>query len=204
MLLSHAPDRGAVLHCGMGFDSCCWLVHHLTSPKSRQFNLQAVVMAQTGSESILIKQQMERHIFPLLAQHQIRTVQIARASSTLKDGYVVLDDTDEPIHCHIRPTTEQPYWSLGEEMLVSATVPQYSAGSRFCSQKFKIHILEQWHNQYCAGCQKLIGFNADEESRVKKGQDIHANHEHRYPLYELGWKRDRIENIMLEFAGEFY
>lgn len=196
--------KRAVLHCGMGFDSCCWLIDYLVNPKSRHFELQAVVMAQTGSESVLVKQQMERHIFPLLAQHQVRTVQIARATSTLRDGYTVLDDTSSPSICHIRPTTSKPYWSLGEEMLISATVPQYAAGSRFCSQKFKIQILESWHDQHCPGCLKLIGFNADEGNRIAKGYSIHANHEHNFPLYEQGWNRDRIESMVLEFAGEFY
>lgn len=196
--------KPAVLHCGMGFDSCCWLIDYLTNPSSRQFELAAVVMSQTGSESVLVKEQMERHIYPLLAQHQVRTVQIARASSTLRDGYTVLDSSRSPTTCHIRPTTAKPYWSLGDEMLISATVPQFSKGKRHCSDKFKIEILEKWHDQHCPGCQKIIGFNADEGSRVAKAYSIHSNHEHSFPLYEQGWNRSRIERMVLDYTGEFY
>lgn len=194
----------AVLHCGMGFDSCCWLIDYLTNPKTRQFDLQAVVMAQTGSESVLVKQQMEKHIFPLLRSHNIRTVQIARASSTLRDGYTVLDDSCSPNICYIRPTTEKPYWSLGDEMLISGTVPQFAKGKRHCSLKFKASILDTWHDEHCPGCQKLIGFNADELRRINNNFDMHPLHPNAYPLYERGWNRDYIEQMVRDYAGEFH
>jgi hypothetical protein len=191
----------AVKHYGMGYDGTAWLIEYLTNPKSRRFDLQAVVIAQTGNESVLIKKQMERYIFPLLAQQEIRTVQIARATSSLRDGYVVLSDTRSPTTCYIRPTTQKPYWSLGEEMLISATVPQYSSNSRFCSEKFKISILERWHECECPGCTKLIGFNADESNRVKKAVQIHGLHEQRFPLHEQGLCRVYIESFVRDFVG---
>jgi hypothetical protein len=193
--------KPAVLHNGMGFDTAAWLIDYLTNPKQRQFDLQAVIMSQTGSESVLVKQQMESYIFPLLRNYQIRTVQIARASSSLKDGFVVLDDTTSPTQCFIHPTPDKPYWTLGEEMLISATIPQYSSRSRHCSEKFKIKILEKWHNQYCPGCQKIIGFNADEYHRIVKAKTIHANHQQTFPLYDKGWGRDYIEALVFEFIG---
>jgi hypothetical protein len=185
----------------MGFDSCQWLVDYLLNPSGRTLELVAVVIAQTGNESVLIQQQMEQLIFPLLRLHGIRTVQIARAGSSLRDGFVVLDDTRSPTTCHIRPTLTKPYWSLGESLLLAAAVPQYSADSRFCSENFKIKILEKWHKQNYPGYLKLVGFNADEISRILKARRLNSPDEMQFPLHELGRTRPYIEGYMLDFAG---
>ena len=194
----------AVLYCGMGYDSCYWLVDYLLNPSKQLFELAAVVIAQTGGESVLVQRQMETIIFPLLKQHQIRTVQIARAGSSLRDGYVVLDDNRSPETCYIRPTPDKPYWSLTEELLIRAAVPQYSPNSRFCSESFKIRILEEWHRQTYPGYLKLIGFNADESNRIIKARRIHSSDVLQFPLFDQGRTRQHIEAMMREFAGEFH
>ena len=81
-----------ILHFGWGCDSSAILVNWLTLPKSRDFELEDLIVlaAQTGNESELIKQQNERHIFPLLRQHQVRVVQVAKSGNFLADGYEVL------------------------------------------------------------------------------------------------------------------
>lgn len=217
----------------MGFDSSFWLVDYLENPKSvfREMGIDelVVISAQTGNESVLVKRQMEDLLYPILRKHKIRTVQIARASSTLRDGFVVLDDTTEPRICHIRPTDEKPYRSLGDDLLSAASVPQIIKGRRTCSDKFKIQILDKWHQLHCPGCSRIIGFNADEGDRIVKdpcqqivgfnadegdritrkesfNKSVRLGHLNVYPLYEYGYTRAAIEQGISEYfgAGNFH
>lgn len=199
----------AVLHYGMGFDSTALLLDYLLNPQNWDFVLRCIVMSQTGDESFLIKQQVEKYVFPLLRQHKIRTIQIARASSTLRDGFVVLDDTTEPEICHYRPTAQKPYFSLSDDMLLAATVPQYAQNRRKCSDKFKQKILDKWHDLNCPGCWKLIGYNGDEAHRfakIKEEWQQQSLHPIKCPLYDRGWSRSYIEDYIKAFIGsdQFY
>lgn len=192
-----------VLHYGMGFDSSAYLVSQIYA----QSPPEVVLIAQTGSESILIKNQIETYIFPLLRAAKIRTVQIARASNRLKDGYLVLDDSYSPKTCYIRPDYERPYFTLSEDMLTSGTVPQFVRGKRFCSQKFKASILDSWHEKNCPGCYKIIGFNSDESTRIERAKKYPESplHPTIYPLHEQGWSRGLIEAfIRWHFGLKFY
>ncbi|GAA3310865.1 hypothetical protein [Nonomuraea dietziae] len=72
---------------------------------------------------------VEQHIYPLLAKHGIRTVQVARAGPRQKDGIVVLDDTTSPILCL---TSAPGAYRLSDELLSVATVPQLG-GKRKCT-----------------------------------------------------------------------
>lgn len=65
----------------MGCDSTKLIFKHLETPKrKRKFKIEAVVSAQVGDESLLIKEQMEKCLYPILAEEKIRTIQIARKS----------------------------------------------------------------------------------------------------------------------------
>ncbi len=192
---AQANKRLAVLHYGMGFDSSALLLDYLENPDNWDFVITCILIAQTGDESNLIREQVEKFIFPRICKHQIRTIQIARASSSTKDGYTVLDDTTNPTICYYRPTPEKPYFTLYEDMILSSTVPQFARKRRRCSDKFKAKILDRWHKQNCPGCLKLIGYNADEEHRVEKLEDEgiqQPSHPVYCPLYEKGWSRLKV------------
>src|SRR4028118_1393860 len=106
-----SSPRRVTLNLGMGYDSSFWVDDYLENPKSVFRDIPCdelvVISSQTGNESIAVKRQMESYVYPILRKHGIRTVQIARASSSLRDGFVVLDDTTQPSICHYRPTTEK-------------------------------------------------------------------------------------------------
>lgn len=110
----------AVVYLGMGCDSTRAIIKHLETPKrKRKFKIRAVVSAQIGDESILIKEQMEECLYPILADEKIRTIQIARKSSSLKDGYVVLDDTEYIATCFNPKQTLAKNKSIIERNLLS-------------------------------------------------------------------------------------
>ncbi|MBC3842076.1 hypothetical protein GXW82_23405 [Streptacidiphilus sp. 4-A2] len=84
------------LSFGMGIDSAAILTRWLVEPASRSFPLSnlTVVTAMTGDEPDVTRQLMERHLLPLMREHRVRYVQLARASQA--GGYVVLDDSRSP------------------------------------------------------------------------------------------------------------
>lgn len=195
----------AVVYLGMGCDSTRAIIKHLETPKrKRKFKIRAVVSAQVGDESILIKEQMEECLYPILADEKIRTIQIARKSSSLKDGYVVLDDTIAPKECYIRPTQNKLFHRLSDEMLWSGIIPQYAHKKRLCSSKFKKEILSEFHERNFSSCVKVIGFNGSEGTRVEraaKSEEYIKGGNLRFPLYEEGETRGQLEKLLYEFFG---
>lgn len=200
--------KESTLHYGLGCDSSWLIWDYLTNPKSKfrkKYEINRVLISQVGLESKGVKKQVEKIIFPLLREAKIRTIQIARKSSSLRDGYVILEDTDSPVICHTRPTTEKPYYTLEDEMLWCATVPQYTRGKRYCSDKFKRKILDAYHDQNCPYCMKLIGFDSNERSRIEKAEnDQQELHPTVYPLYEEGVSREfLVEGLTRETGRRF-
>ena len=58
----------AVLYLGMGCDSTRLIIKHLETPRQkRKFKIEAVVSSQVGDESVIIKEQMEKCLYPILA-----------------------------------------------------------------------------------------------------------------------------------------
>ncbi|MET8159273.1 hypothetical protein ABZT47_23125 [Sphaerisporangium sp. NPDC005289] len=78
-----------------------------------------VLTAQTGNEWAVTAALVEQYIYPLLAEHQVRTVQVPRAGASQRGGIVVLDDTRSPAVCHIGGA-----YTLAPEMLTAGTIPQ--------------------------------------------------------------------------------
>lgn len=196
-----AEKNLATLHYGMGYDSTALLFDYLENPGNWDFRIACILIAQTGNESILIRNQVETFVFPRLREHQIQTIQIARASSTQKDGYTVLDDSTNPTICYYRPTPQKPYYTLYDDMLSSATVPQVAKKKRTCTDKFKAKILDLWHIHNCPGCLKLICYNADEQRRVNKLKDESTQqpqHPVLCPIYQRGWTRKIVESRVLK------
>jgi len=118
-----------VLNLGLGADSCAMLLRLLAEPDLRPLPLDrlVVVVAMTGSEWDLTAQLVTRHILPALAEHGVRTVQVARAGRLQGAGVEVLDDSPAPAVLHVDGA-----FTLLEYLTAAGTVPQVG-GRRLCS-----------------------------------------------------------------------
>ncbi|WP_214317116.1 hypothetical protein [Nonomuraea sediminis] len=191
-----------ILSYGLGVDSTAILLRWLTEPGTRWFDLRdlVVVTAQTGDEWVETAYLVEQHIYPLLARHGVRTVQVSRAGPRQKDGIVTLDDTTNPILCL---TSAPGAYRLSDELLSVATVPQ-SGGVRKCSLKFKGWVLDQVIAQIVGDDEfvHVVGFEANEARRML--QDMPLGLPTRipsYPLIEWGWDRAAAEQYILGKLG---
>jgi hypothetical protein len=195
--------RKVVLNFGMGWDSVAILLRWLLDPSSRDFHLDQLIMlmAQVGEEFAQTKRLVEAFIFPLLRFYRIRTVQVARAGPSDKDGIVVLSDTRHPTTLHI-----EGRWRLGDHLMRDATAPQWANGSGHkCAQRFKGWPLSQWLRKEFGDrpYRSVIGYNADEHRRAEKAAD-YADYQrtHEYPLIAWGWDRAAVEAFVLDVIGE--
>ncbi|MFI9553651.1 hypothetical protein [Nonomuraea endophytica] len=191
-----------VLSYGLGVDSTAILLRWLTDPASRWFDLRdlVVVTAQTGDEWVETAYLVEQHIYPLLARHGVRTVQVARAGPRQKDGIVVLDDTTHPILCL---SSAPGAYRLSEELLSVATVPQ-SGGIRKCSLKFKGWPLDEFIAGLVGADEyvHVIGYEANEVKRMLKDMPLGLpTRIPSYPLIEWGWTRADCERYVLDRLG---
>jgi hypothetical protein len=193
-----------VMSNGLGWDSAAYLARVLLEPETRDYDLQDLVVltAQTGDEWPITKHLAETYMYPLLAEHQVRTVQVARAGRYERDGYVVLDDTRTPTICH----TEGGPYRLSDEMLAMGTVPQYG-GRRKCSLKFKGFALDQWIAAYTQGqpYRHIIGFEANETRRIAKDLKVTKKtlpgRIPEYPLHAWNWDRETCGQYLLMQFG---
>ncbi|MEV0996903.1 hypothetical protein [Nonomuraea sp. NPDC050202] len=181
-----------ILSYGLGADSTAILTRWLSARSSRNFDLKdlIVVIAQTGDEHLETGHLVETHVFPLLAKHRIRTIQVARASNSQRDGIVTLDDTTEPTTCYI-----QGAYRLSDEMVEVATVPQ-TGGIRKCSLKAKGWPLDVLIAQLTGGEEfvHVVGFETDELTRMMRDMPLGLpGRIPSYPLIEWGWDREQCE-----------
>lgn len=198
-------DCPVIANVGMGVDSSAIVARWLLEPQTRGFDLDqlTILIASVGEEYQHTKDAMEQALFPLVAKHRVRTVQIARAGQAAADGYVVLDDTRTPT----RLVTDVPV-TLGERMLGAGTVPQVSSTRRSCSDWIKHFALDSWlaANVGHAPFVHCIGYNADEIKRAER--DLGHNKGHRlpdFPLIRWNWTRDTASaylrtNLRREFG----
>lgn len=167
-----------VANLGMGVDSSAIVTRWLLEPQSRGFDLDqlTILIASVGEEYQRTKDAMEQCLFPLIARHRVRTVQVARAGQSVKEGYVVLDDTRTPT----RLVTEVPV-TLGGRMLDVGTVPQVSSTLRACSDWIKHLPLDSWLADHVghAPFVHCIGYSAEEVRRAQR--DLDGNKGHRRP-----------------------
>jgi len=194
------PDVPVIFGYGLGLDSTAILVRWLLEPHTRPFDLDdwVVLTAQTGSEWPETGRLVEEHIYPLLRAHGIRTVQVARAGPSQRDGIVVLDDTRAPRRCHIAGA-----YTLAEEMLTAGTVPQ-AGGSRLCSIKAKGWCLDSWIEDYTRGrpFRHVIGFESEELRRAERDAKLgRAGRIPVYPLIEWGWNRQMCDDYLYAHLG---
>lgn len=95
-----------------------------------------------------------------------------------------------------------PYRTLDQNCFTNATLPSISFGYSSCSQKWKIAPQNAWTEQWepaqrtwRAGGRviKLIGYDcspADQKRYAEREGYTCDRYEYRYPLRELGWKRE--------------
>lgn len=165
--LADTTKQPIVLSYGMGVDSTAILLRWLTDPTSRDFDLAdlVVVTSQTGDEFEQSGALVEEHVLPLMREHGVRFVEIARKSQSQKGGrYVVIQDTRSPEHLNLRGR-----FRLSEEMLVSGTVPQ-SGGGHLCSIKSKAVPIEAWLVDEFGTTERrhAMGYSAEEGKRIRK------------------------------------
>jgi hypothetical protein len=191
-----------VLNLGMGVESSAILVRWLTEPATRRFPLRKLIVlsAQVGAEGQHTRALMEQVIYPLLAQHRIRTVQVARGGPKEADGIVVIADTRQPTTCHT-----EGYSTLQDELLTTGTVPQYAKGQRRCSLKYKGSVLDRW---LAAALGKkpfiqVLGFNVEEQARIARDRSFATvQRTTLHPLNDWNWDRRRCEDYLLAVTGE--
>lgn len=195
--------RPVMLSMGMGCDSAALLLRWIIEPDSRDFPLDdlVVVTAMTGDEYARTQELMERHLLPLMRQHRIRYVMIARAEQSAEGRYVVLSDSRETT----RMVMAGP-WRLSDELSANGTLPQIVSGSRRCSSRAKGEPLDWWAKDEFGGrdYDHVVGFAAEEADRRDKDRSYTRNARHpRYPLIdEWNWDRTMCEQYLLEFFGE--
>jgi len=200
-MVPNAALPPVVLNWGMGADSSNILARVLLDDRSREelgiapdYSNLIVLTAQVGHEYDETKRLGEKYILPLLRERNVRFVQVGRSSPVTAD-WRVIEDTRQPYTLH----TEGAGFTLGDEMHAAATVPQYRASSRLCSQKFKGVPLDGWLEQEFGDRHfvQLMGFNADELSRAERDDSYTAkgdlNRTARYPLIEWGVGRNELE-----------
>lgn len=211
-----------VLSLGMGVESVAILLRWIEEPAIRDFDLSEliVISAQTGDEYEDTRRDMETHVLPLMREHGIRYVQVARAGHLEEDGITVLDDTRAPMHCF----TEGDY-TLSDELMEAGTVPQFG-GEHRCSLKFKAFVIETWletnvyepirhafgynaeepkriaKSETAIKARVAFGFNSEEPKRIAKGQNFdHPLRIGWYPLPEWGWNREACEEYIFSVLG---
>lgn len=165
-----------ILSWGLGVESTSILVRWILEPETRPCDLSdlLVVTAMTGSEHRDTKLYAEEFVLPLMRQHNIRYVQVARHGPKEADGITVLSDTRQP-NCVY---TEGDY-KLSDELFAAGCVPSF-AGIHRCSLKSKAWVIEGWlasefeKSTFTGIVYHAFGYNAEETSRVRKSDEAFA------------------------------
>lgn len=202
-LNTNEPAPRICLSYGLGTDSSAILLRWLTDPTSRDFDLAdlAVVVAQTGDERESTGIDVEELVLPLLRQHRVRFIEVARAGRYVTKnggGVKVLADTRDPQRLHLSGE-----YRLSQEMLSAGTLPQLG-GARLCSVHSKGDCLDPVIAAITNGrpYRHVLGFEANELPRAAK--DATFNSELRigeYPLIEWGWDRDACMDFITATVG---
>jgi hypothetical protein len=184
-----------VLSYGMGTDSTALLLRWILESGTRPCDLTdlLVVTAQTGDEWRMTGELVTRHMLPLMREHGIRWVQVARSGPRQADGVTVLDDTRQPATVYLEGA-----YKLSAEMTAAGTVPQ-AGGARKCSAKAKGWPLDQFIGRETGGQPyvHVVGFEYGEAGRAVR--DATFNTETRtgsYPLIGWGWDRAACEDYI--------
>ena len=190
-----------ILNYGMGVDSTAILLRWLSmSVEERGFELSDLIVltAQTGDEFESTKQLVESYILPLLRQHQIRFVEVAKHGPYQRDGYTVLQDSREPWSLHVEGD-----YKLSMQMHKRGTVPAYS-GPHLCAMKWKGFVLDSWLQDHLNSkvFGPYLGYSAEETKRADKCEEYPCRgNAFRFPLIEWGWTRADCVAFLQEQLG---
>jgi hypothetical protein len=93
----------SILRYEMGVESTAILARWILEPSTRPCDLDAltVVVAMIGDEFADTGRDVERFILPLMREHSIRFVQLARHGHLEADGITVLADSRAPQRVHL-------------------------------------------------------------------------------------------------------
>jgi hypothetical protein len=189
-----------VLSYGMGVDSTAILLRWLREPETCPCSLDelVIIIAMVGDEPDDTRVLVESHVLPLLREHGIRLVQVARDAHR---HMVLLDDSTAPARLHYEGA-----YRLSDEMEAAGTIPFQC--SRSCSQHAKGEPLDAWLKGEFKGAKftHVIGFNAEEEKRANRDEgyttDKKIARSPSYPLIDWGWDRDECEQYIEQAVGE--
>ncbi|MBB5109320.1 hypothetical protein [Streptomyces spectabilis] len=173
----------------------------LTDPAAYGVDLDrlAVLYMATGSEWPETRFLVEEYMLPLLREHGVRFVQLARNGHLKRDGFTVLEDSRRPESLFVRGP-----WTLWDDLESVGTVPQ-QAGTRKCSLWAKGDVGDWWLTQVFGGrpFRQIMGYNADEEGR-RFGDQTASKMPGRtgeFPLIDWGWDRQQCEAYLLKRFG---
>ena len=168
------PDRIVIQSHGMGVESQAILERWVAEPECRPFvtwDQLIVVTAQVGEEHKKDTiRDCEARMLPLLKQHGVRFVELARRGFHEEDGIVVMQDTREPTKLH-----PEGVFSLSSYLMRSGTVPQFG-GEHRCAMKFKAFVIETWlalefqHLELTKPVYHVFGYNSEETTRTDKSE----------------------------------
>lgn len=223
-LVEHANANSeiTILSYGLGVESTAILLRWMLEPETRPCALDKliVITSQVGNEWGDTGPAVERHILPLMRQHGIRFVQVARRGHQEADGITVLADTRSPEKCYMAGD-----YTLADELRSAGSLPQYS-GTHICSLKFKAFVVESWlkenvrvparhafgynvdeasrvEESEAAVVERIaFGFNKDEKKRIEEGQEYNtATRVGFYPLLEWNWSRQDCLDYIKKHLG---
>ncbi|MEU6511032.1 hypothetical protein [Streptomyces sp. NPDC046942] len=200
-LTADDDDLDTVINWGLGADSTAYLARALTDPAAYGIDLERTVVlyVATGSEWSETRLLVEEFMLPLLREHGVRLVQLARNGHLRKDGFTVLDDSRHPQRLHARGP-----WTLWDDLESVGTVPQ-QAGTRKCSLWAKGAVGDWWLAQVFGGrpFTQIMGFNADEAGRCLRDETASKLTGRRgvYPLLDWDWGRQQVEDYLLKRFG---
>lgn len=156
-------DTTTLLSYGMGVESTAILLRWIFDPPTCPCELKdlIVITSQVGNEFPDTGDLVAKHILPLLREHHIRFVQVARHGPIEADGITVLSDSHAPQKVYIDGD-----YKLSDELRINGTVVQVG-GVHHCAQKFKGFVIERWLSQnLITPLAHAIGYNNDETGRI--------------------------------------
>ncbi|MFX0580997.1 hypothetical protein [Nocardia nepalensis] len=193
-------------------ESTCGVVRTLLEPDFRPRQLLPdlsnliVMVAQTGDEWSSTCDLVATHVFPLLREHGVRVVEVARAGPSAADGIVVLQDTRTPARLH-PDADEHGYYALSTEHRANGVLPTLG-GQRTCSAKSKGVPLDGWRAQHLAHEPYIhaVGFNVDETGRIDRDSSVTMKGRRSpiYPLHAAGWSRARCQGYLFGLFGVWW
>lgn len=200
------PDAIVIQSHGMGVESQAILERWVAEPESRPFvtwDQLIVVTAQVGEEHKKDTiRDCEARMLPLLRQHGVRFVELARRGFHEEDGVVVLQDTRNPQKLH-----PDGMFSLSQYLMRSGTVPQFG-GEHRCAMKFKAFVIETWlalefqHLTLTKPVYHVFGYNAEETTRTDKSEYHIQRHNAeklipaaKPPLMVFGFNSDEVSRV---------